>query len=888
VNGLPVFGTIPRADLTIEGNKVRVSTTHLGIYQAAIVDIPSAVPTQTVAAGPIRTKVESAALPISVAQLSAVAFAAGTSVAVTGSNFRASVDITIGGVKANSVSVENAERLTFVVPEGISAGSVTVAFNQDGVVANMQGYVTDGTSEIPTISDDPTKRFVADSDRTKWDTAVDWGDHRTAGYIKAAGPGLLASVSLLSHNGIDSDAKQTSVTIVAPDGMTANKNYVLPRHPAATGKYLTADTDGIMTWEDLPSAGSLSAPGPIGAITPDSATFTTVSVQSGVTLDGAAARSIALARNTVAGIGGSDLVLSAGGVRASDSNGAGGNLVLESGTASGSGSSRIDLKTAGGGGSGSTDRSPTIKMTILGTGQVGIGTTTPGQTLTVDGTLGIQEGAGATFHTVFQGGDQSADVTYTLPQAAPTTNGQVLAATTSGVMSWSSIAAGTVTNVTTSSPLTVSNGTSTPALGITQAGTGSDGYLSQTDWNTFNNKVPSSLVVSAGTGLTGGGDLSTNRVISISTVPVSNGGTGATSFANAFGTSYYDGAKLATVSPGSSGLILQSTGPSSPPGFATLNLASSPALSGVLPVALGGTGLTSGTSGGVPYYSSGSNMASSAVLQAGRIVLGGGAGQPPATSTDFFWDTTKSVLSLRGPGGVGGGNTFVGEASGDSWTSGGVDNTYLGYYAGNAVTNASSNTIIGSQAGTGLTTGGDNTLVGSGAMTASSTTYSGAAFGSNASAGSMAVALGASAIAGDNEVVITAGSATRLKIVAGGKTKIGGFTPPTQMLDVGGAITSDLVAVTSVASPSFNASLGNTFKLTLTINASTSALSAASQGQTLTFIICQDGTGSRTFTWPTNVKGGMTISTAPSTCNAQTFIFDGTNAYATSPGKTGM
>lgn len=48
-----------------------------------------------------------------------------------------------------------------------------------------------------------------------------------------------------------------------------------------------------------------------------------------------------------------------------------------------------------------------------------------------------------------------------------------------------------------------------------------------------------------------------------------------------------------------------------------------------LPVNKGGTGLNAGTSGGVPYYSSGSTMASSPALGAGGVVIGGGAGAAP-------------------------------------------------------------------------------------------------------------------------------------------------------------------------------------------------------------------------------------------------------------------
>ncbi len=63
-----------------------------------------------------------------------------------------------------------------------------------------------------------------------------------------------------------------------------------------------------------------------------------------------------------------------------------------------------------------------------------------------------------------------------------------------GVVSGAS--GGTVTNVSVTAPLAVSNGTSTPALSIGQATTSTDGYLSAADWNTFNGKQGS---IAAGT-----------------------------------------------------------------------------------------------------------------------------------------------------------------------------------------------------------------------------------------------------------------------------------------------------------------------------------------------------------------------------------------------------
>lgn len=84
----------------------------------------------------------------------------------------------------------------------------------------------------------------------------------------------------------------------------------------------------------------------------------------------------------------------------------------------------------------------------LSTKRIGIGTTAPGQKLTVEGSIGIREGVGATYHTILAGGDQSADITYTLPTAAASVNGQALTSTTAGILAWSS----------TELPLTIQNG----------------------------------------------------------------------------------------------------------------------------------------------------------------------------------------------------------------------------------------------------------------------------------------------------------------------------------------------------------------------------------------------------------------------------------------------
>ena len=63
---------------------------------------------------------------------------------------------------------------------------------------------------------------------------------------------------------------------------------------------------------------------------------------------------------------------------------------------------------------------------------------------------------------------------------------------------------------------------------------------------------------------------------------------------------------------------------------------------GTLAVARGGTGIASGTSGGIPYFSAGTTITSSGILAANRLVLGGGAGAAPATLGSL--GTTTTVL----------------------------------------------------------------------------------------------------------------------------------------------------------------------------------------------------------------------------------------------------
>jgi len=179
------------------------------------------------------------------------------------------------------------------------------------------------------------------------------------------------------------------------------------------------------TWE---------APGTIGSGTPNTAAFTSLSSTGITNLASTAGSTMALGNST------GTVTLASGGVSAWANTA--GNLTIST-TSSGilALTSVGALNQSMGAASTATLAnvtnalnfdSNTFSIDALNN-RVGVGLNNPGQALTVSGTFGIRNGS---WNTIFQAGTQSADLTYTLPTAYPTSGGYVLSSTVGGVMSW--------------------------------------------------------------------------------------------------------------------------------------------------------------------------------------------------------------------------------------------------------------------------------------------------------------------------------------------------------------------------------------------------------------------------------------------------------------------
>ena len=341
----------------------------------------------------------------------------------------------------------------------------------------------------------------------------------------------------------------------------------------------------------------------------------------------------------------------------------------------------------------------------------GTGISVSGSPITTSGTLTITNTAPDQTVAISAGTGISTSGTYpnfTVTNTAPDQTVALTAGTgisTSGtypnftITNTAPSSGGTVTSVTGTAPV-VSSGGNTPAISMAAANTTTNGYLTSTDWNTFNNKGSGTVTSVSGTtgritstggttpvidlasgvataGTTGSSTLipvvtidTYGRVTSITTAanpqgtvtsvtgtaPVvsSGGATPAISMAAATGSvnGYLTSTDWTTFNNKGSGTVTSVA--ASVPAF--LSIAGSPittsgtlaiTLSGTaLPVANGGTGLTTLTAGYIPYGNGTSAFSSSSTLTYNGSTLYAPNLQGPAVNAYVGTDQAISAATF--------------------------------------------------------------------------------------------------------------------------------------------------------------------------------------------------------------------------------------------------
>jgi hypothetical protein len=270
-----------------------------------------------------------------------------------------------------------------------------------------------------------------------------------------------------------------------------------------------------------------------------------------------------------------------------------------------------------------------------------------------------------------------AQITALIP--SQTGNSGKFLTTNGSALSWASIISGLsyqgTWNASTNTP-TLASSVGTSGYYYIVATAGSTNLNGVTDWQIgdwlmFNGtvwqKIDQTNLVTSVAGRTGAITLTTADVSGLNTMSVqaannvsitggsitgitdlavADGGTGASTAANArtnlglvIGTN--------VLAPNGSAASLTSF-----PTFNQNTTGTAANVTGTVAVANGGTGLTAGTSGGVPYYSATGTIASSAALAANAIVLGGGAGATPATTTTGTGVVTALGINVGSAGAV--------------------------------------------------------------------------------------------------------------------------------------------------------------------------------------------------------------------------------------------
>ena len=382
---------------------------------------------------------------------------------VTGSNISASGNLTVNGNSALGDANTDVTSLK---------GSLRV-YDTDATnytdIKGPDGTVQSGNLNfiLPTNAGSSNNMLITDgSGNLSWSSAVNGSSVTASGDLAIGGNTTIAGNTTLGDGSGDVTSLNGTLRVYDTDGshytdikggngaiQAANLNFILPTDAGSNGKVLTTNGSGALSWT-TPSP-DWSAPGTIGATTPNTGAFTTLSASGAMSLQptGTGAGNTGEIRWYELAVNGSNYTA----FKAADAMG--GNVTYTLPSADGSSGNMLTTN-----GSGVLSWSSSVNTTnVTASGNLAVnGNTALGDANTdvtsLKGSLRVFD-TDATHYTEIKGPDgtaQTANLNFILPTNGGSAN-NMLITDGSGNLSWTSAVNGS--NVTASGDLSVGGNT---------------------------------------------------------------------------------------------------------------------------------------------------------------------------------------------------------------------------------------------------------------------------------------------------------------------------------------------------------------------------------------------------------------------------------------------
>jgi hypothetical protein len=146
-------GVIPPSGYVLSGGNVRFFSRYFGSFQAAYTSSQVSAPVEVPTSTSVMSKSEAEVLPkVSVTARRPLVVMAGETVSLSGSNFRLTMVVAMGGKKVGGLKVASDSAASFTSPADVSMGLVNLTIEQDGISQVASIIYGGDKNDLPVIT----------------------------------------------------------------------------------------------------------------------------------------------------------------------------------------------------------------------------------------------------------------------------------------------------------------------------------------------------------------------------------------------------------------------------------------------------------------------------------------------------------------------------------------------------------------------------------------------------------------------------------------------------------------------------------------------------------------------------------------------------------------